>query len=165
MQKILKFFETPIGLVVLGAVLPPVPNFLKELGKMFRDFIKWCGIKICKLSKFIYQQICENLREIDFQAFSGNHLRNGSVLFVIENSELKYFRSVRGFDAVQYAYKSNQQKDPHNNLNTNGIIPRGTFMDVYKQDRFFFVSQNPFSSFHVFDLTYLHIFHEPLRDI
>ena len=80
MQKILKFFETPIGLVVLGAVLPSVPNFLKELGKMFRDFIKWCGIKICKLSKFIYQQICENLREIDFQAFSGNISLKGNPL-------------------------------------------------------------------------------------
>ena len=121
MLKILDFLETPIGLVMLGAVLPLIPNFLKEIGKMLIDFIKWIETQICKLSKFIYQQICENLKEINFRLFAGNDLRNGSVLFVIKSSELKYFKKVEGFDTVWYVYKSGLQKDPHDNENTEKI--------------------------------------------
>lgn len=69
--------------------------------------------------------------------FVGNHLRNGSVLFVIKSSELKYFKKIQGFDAIWYAYKSNQEKDTDKNLNTDKVVDavKFVFMSLRKKDK------------------------------
>ena len=109
----------------------------KEIGKITKSFLKWLNTQTCNLMKFIYRKISENLKEIDYENFIGNHLRNGSVLFVIKSSELKYFKKIQGFDAIWYAYKSNQEKDKSSNLNTDKIIEavKLVFMSLRKKDK------------------------------
>ena len=97
MAKFLSFItNTETGRVVLGSrlcsFLPLLPTFLKEIGKITKSFVKSLNTQTCNLMKFIYRKISENLKEIDYENFIGNHLRNGSVLFVIKSSELKYFK-------------------------------------------------------------------------
>ena len=142
MAKFLSFItNTETGRVVLGAILcsflPLLPTFLKEIGKITKSFLKWLNTQTCNLMKFIYRKISENLKEIDYENFIGNHLRNGPVLFVIKSSELKYFKKIQGFDAIWYAYKSNQEKDKSSNLNTDKIIEavKLVFMSLRKKDK------------------------------
>ncbi len=141
MSKLLTFFNTETGRVVLGAILstafPLIPSLLKELGKMTKDCIKFLCSQLLRFGCFIYQKLCENLREIEFKNFAGNHLRNGSVLFVIKSSELKYFKKIQGFDAIWYAYKSNQEKDTNKNLNTDRVddAVKFVFMSLSKKDK------------------------------
>lgn len=94
MAKFLNFIiNTDTGRVVLSAVLSSLPLlliFLKKIGKIAKSFLKKLSTQIRNLTKCIYQKISENLKEIDYENFIGNHLRNGSVLFVIKSSELKY---------------------------------------------------------------------------
>ena len=142
MAKFLSFIiNTDTGRVVLSAILgfflPLLLTFLKKIGKIAKSFLKKLSTQICNLTKCIYQKISENLKEIDYENFIGNHLRNGSVLFVIKSSELKYFKKIQGFDAIWYAYKSNQEKDKSSNLNTDKIIEavKLVFMSLRKKDK------------------------------
>lgn len=142
MTKFLNFItDTETGRVVLGAILcsflPLLPTFLKETGKILKSFLIWLGTQVCNLTKSICQNISENLKEIDYENFIGNHLRNGSVLFVIKSSELKYFKKIQGFDAIWYAYKSNQEKDKSSNLNTDKVAEAAkfVFMSLRKKDK------------------------------
>lgn len=142
MKEFLNFIgNTEVGRVILGAVLgsflPLLPTFFKEIGKIIKSLLVWSGPQICNLAKYIYQKVLENLKEIDYKSFAGNHLRNGSVLFVIKSSELKYFKKIQGFDAIWYAYKSNQGKDPHKNSNTDKVVDavKFVFMSLRKKDK------------------------------